>query len=70
MWDEHHVEVRRAMFKRIEHPLAGPVELVCEVLHISDTDQRLEVYTAEPGSRTEAAFGELAGLDHAAARGT
>lgn len=70
MWDEHHVEVRRGMFKRIDHPLAGPVELVCEVLHISDTDQRLVVYTAEPGSRTEAAFGELAGLDHAPTRGT
>ena len=46
MWAEHDVEVRRAVAKRIDHPLLGPVEVDCQVLHIPDTDQRLVIYTA------------------------
>ena len=51
--------MRRAITKRMVHPQAGPVEFECEVLHVPDTDQRLIVYCAQPGSPTEAAFHRL-----------
>ena len=40
--------------------MAGPLEFECQVLYIPDTDQRLIIYCAEPGSPTEAAFRRLA----------
>jgi transcriptional regulator with XRE-family HTH domain len=60
MWAAQDVEVRRPLVKRVEHPLAGPLEFECQVLHVSDTDQRLVVYCAAPGSPTHAAFRRLA----------
>jgi transcriptional regulator with XRE-family HTH domain len=59
MWEARDVEVRRAIVKRVDHPLVGPIEFECQVLHIPDTDQRLIVYIAEPGSATEEAFRQL-----------
>lgn len=61
MWEQREVEVRRGMVKRINHRQAGPLEFECQVLDIPDTDQRLILYCAEPGSPTEAAFRRLAG---------
>jgi transcriptional regulator with XRE-family HTH domain len=60
MWAEQHVETRRRMVKRVDHPVAGPIEFECQVLHVADTDQRMIVYVAEPGSPTEAVFRRLA----------
>jgi transcriptional regulator with XRE-family HTH domain len=60
MWAAHEVKVRRNISKRVVHPLTGPLEFECQVLHISDTDQRLIVYCAEPGSATQQAFRRLA----------
>ena len=60
LWSGHEVEVRRGVRKRVEHPVAGPLEFECQVLHVSDSDQRVIVYCAEPGSPTEAAFRRLA----------
>lgn len=60
MWAEHDVEVRGPMLKHVSHPVVGPLEFECQVLHIADTGQRLIAYCAAPGSATEAAFGELA----------
>jgi hypothetical protein len=34
----------------IDHPAVGRLTLCCGMLHISDRDQRLILYTAEPGS--------------------
>ncbi len=65
MWDAHEVESRRPIIKRVDHPLAGPLEFECQVLHIPDTGQRLIVYCAAPGSPTEAAFRRLAHPDFA-----
>jgi hypothetical protein len=48
------------MVKRVDHPTAGPLEFECQVMHIQDTDQRLIVYVAAPGSPTRAAFRRLA----------
>ncbi|WP_239126394.1 MmyB family transcriptional regulator [Asanoa siamensis] len=36
------------------------MEFECQVLHISDSDQRMIVYCAEPGSPTADAFRRLA----------
>jgi transcriptional regulator with XRE-family HTH domain len=61
MWSEHEVESRRPLIKRFDHPMAGPVEFECQVLHVGETGQRLIVYCAAPGSPTQAAFRRLAG---------
>ena len=63
MWAEHEVESRHPIIKRVTHPLAGPLEFECRVLHIPDTGQRMIVYCAAPGSATQAAFRRLARLD-------
>ena len=59
MWAAHEVEVRRPIRKRVSHPAAGPLEFDCHVLHIPDSDQRLVIYSAEPGSPTAQAFRRL-----------
>jgi transcriptional regulator with XRE-family HTH domain len=60
MWAAHEVEVRGPMLKHVNHPLVGPLEFECQVLHVADTGQRVIAYCAAPGSATEAAFRELA----------
>jgi transcriptional regulator with XRE-family HTH domain len=60
MWAEHEVASRRPLVKRFVHPLAGPLEFECQVLHVGETGQRLIVYCAAPGSPTRDAFRLLA----------
>ena len=60
MWAEHEVAARHPMVKRVDHPLTGPIEFECQVMHIQDTDQRLIAYVAAPGSAARAAFRRLA----------
>lgn len=67
LWSECEVSERRPMYKRVDHPLAGPLEFTCQVLHVADTDQRMIAYVAEAGSTTEAAFRRLASFDDMAA---
>jgi transcriptional regulator with XRE-family HTH domain len=67
MWDERDVAVRRGMVKRVDHPLAGPLEFECQVLRVSDSDQTVIVYCAAPGSATEAAFRRMAAGVHTGA---
>lgn len=55
-WDEHPVAERRSMTKRIDHPLVGPIDLDCEVLLVAERDQRIILYTAEPGSSSHQAL--------------
>lgn len=56
IWAEHEVEVRRDSRKHFVHPEVGPLELLCQVLHIPDRDQRLVLYTAEPDSPAQEAL--------------
>jgi transcriptional regulator with XRE-family HTH domain len=63
MWAEHQVQVRRSLTKRVEHPQLGYLELECQILLLQDSDQRLVVYTAKPGSPTHAAFRRLRELE-------
>jgi transcriptional regulator with XRE-family HTH domain len=60
MWQEHDVATRKPIVKRVDHPLTGPLEFECRVLHIPESGQRLIVYCAAPGSPTQAAFRRLA----------
>lgn len=50
LWEERHVEVRRADRKTFRHPEVGLLTLDCDVLRLPDSDQRLIVYSAAPGS--------------------
>jgi transcriptional regulator with XRE-family HTH domain len=68
MWAEHEVESRRPLIKRVDHPLTGPLEFECQILHVPDTGQRMIVYCAAPGSPTQAAFRRLADLSAAVPR--
>jgi transcriptional regulator with XRE-family HTH domain len=60
MWADHEVEQRLRIVKRFKHPVAGPLEFDCQVLHVPDSDQRLIIYCAQPGSPTQEAFQRLA----------
>ncbi|RZU73687.1 helix-turn-helix protein [Micromonospora kangleipakensis] len=60
LWAEHEVGERRPTVKRIDHPVLGPLEFECRVLHVPETDQRLIVYVPGPGSATQAAFHRIA----------
>ena len=61
MWAEREVAAKHPMIKRVDHPIAGPLEFECQLMHIQDTDQRLIAYVAPPGSPTREAFRRLAG---------
>ena len=47
--------------RRLQHPAVGHLELSYEVMQLAaDTELRLAVFTAEPGSRSEEALNLLA----------
>jgi transcriptional regulator with XRE-family HTH domain len=59
LWESHDVSDASTLCKTFQHPLVGPITVNCDVLDIADRDQRLIVYTAVPGSPSEAALGLL-----------
>lgn len=56
LWAAHGVRAELTLRKIINHPMAGPITLNCDVLDIPDRDQRVVIYTAEPGSPAEEAL--------------
>ncbi|MFG1913922.1 helix-turn-helix transcriptional regulator [Micromonospora sp. NPDC048898] len=60
LWAEHDVAERRPVVKRVPHPDLGQLEFECRVLLVPETDQRMIVYVAEPGSPTHAVFRRIA----------
>ncbi|HZC61675.1 MAG TPA: helix-turn-helix transcriptional regulator [Streptosporangiaceae bacterium] len=56
LWASHDVSAERAQRKTFQHPLVGPVTVNCDVLDITDRDQRVVIYTATPGSPSEEAL--------------
>ncbi|KAA0080543.1 XRE family transcriptional regulator [Mycolicibacterium sp. P9-64] len=56
LWDAHDVGARPTLCKTFTHPAVGPVSVNCDALDIADRDQRMVIYTAEPGSRSEEAL--------------
>jgi hypothetical protein len=50
-WAAHNVKLACTFVKTLHHPVVGDVTLAWESLHLAnDPDQRILVYTAEPGS--------------------
>ncbi|MFJ2771013.1 helix-turn-helix transcriptional regulator [Streptomyces sp. NPDC087300] len=56
LWDAHDVTDRPTLCKTFAHPLVGDVTVRCDVLDITDQDQRVVIYTAVPGSPSEEAL--------------
>ncbi|AXB47924.1 helix-turn-helix transcriptional regulator [Amycolatopsis albispora] len=56
LWDSRDVCAGPSLCKTFHHPVVGPVSVICDVLDITDRDQRVVIYTAEPGSRSEEAL--------------
>jgi transcriptional regulator with XRE-family HTH domain len=72
LWEEVRVAERRSSRKTIRHPELGLVALDCDTLHVPDTDQRLIVYSAAPGTREAEALAllRLVGLQDLAPSGS
>ncbi|MCP2263221.1 helix-turn-helix transcriptional regulator [Promicromonospora thailandica] len=60
LWAAADVDVARTLRKTFRHPLVGPVTVNCDALDITDQDQQVVVYTADPGSPSEEALRLLA----------
>ncbi|MHB9863754.1 helix-turn-helix transcriptional regulator [Streptomyces sp. YIM S03343] len=56
LWADHDVRSEHTLRKTVNHPLIGPITVNCDVLDITDRDQRVVIYTAEPGTRSEEAL--------------
>ncbi|WP_020126114.1 helix-turn-helix transcriptional regulator [Streptomyces sp. 303MFCol5.2] len=56
LWAAHEVTARPTLCKTFDHPLVGLVTVNCDVLDITDRDQRVVIYTAAPGSPSEEAL--------------
>ncbi|MEW2392915.1 helix-turn-helix transcriptional regulator [Streptomyces venezuelae] len=50
LWATHEVATRPTLCKTFQHPTVGFVAVHCDVLDITDRDQRVFIYTAAPGS--------------------
>jgi hypothetical protein len=62
VWSRHDVLPQSITHKTFDHPVVGPVTVHCDSLEIADRDQRVVIYTAEPGSSAEQALRRLAVL--------
>ncbi|MEU6732386.1 helix-turn-helix transcriptional regulator [Streptomyces physcomitrii] len=56
LWDEKEVSAEPTLRKTFQHPQVGPVTVNCDALDITDHDQQLVIYTADPGSPSEEAL--------------
>lgn len=56
LWDAHDVCARPTLCKTFTHPTVGPISVNCDSLDVADRDQRVVIYTAEPGSPSEEAM--------------
>ncbi|WP_283134287.1 helix-turn-helix transcriptional regulator [Rhizohabitans arisaemae] len=59
LWAAYDVVVERDRHKLVYHPLTGAIRVICQMLLIPDTDQRLVTYVAEPGSASHKALRTL-----------
>lgn len=59
LWETGHVEMRRSSTKTFDHPAVGRLTLDCDLALLPDSDQRLIVYSAEPGSSAAEALALL-----------
>lgn len=68
LWAEREVEVQRTLTKRTVHPVAGALELDCEILAVPGHEHRLLVYTAAPGTSSAEGLRRLASLSEGASK--
>jgi transcriptional regulator with XRE-family HTH domain len=62
LWERHEVARRTSADKRFVHPLVGEMTLDCQNLTAENESERLVVFSAEPGSVSEARLRMLAEL--------
>jgi transcriptional regulator with XRE-family HTH domain len=51
LWERHDVRAPTMLTKTFRHPSVGPVTVDCDTMTLTDRDQHLVLYTAQPGSR-------------------
>lgn len=51
LWDSGDVARHRTVRKIVNHPLAGPITVDCDVLTAPDSELYVVMFTAEPGSQ-------------------
>jgi MmyB-like transcription regulator ligand binding domain len=56
IWSFHDVSRQQSMCQTIYHPYVGRIDVICEVLVVPEHDQRVVLYTTEPGSSSEQAM--------------
>ncbi|MFA1544389.1 helix-turn-helix transcriptional regulator [Actinomadura monticuli] len=56
LWDEGEVGIRRGGRKLMTHPVAGALEMHCDVLYVPERDQRVVLYTTAPGTPSHEAM--------------
>ncbi|MDJ0362524.1 helix-turn-helix transcriptional regulator [Rhodococcus sp. H29-C3] len=56
LWESHDVTAVPTLCRTFEHPLMGPIAVNCDILDITDRDQRVIIYTATPGTPAEEAM--------------
>ncbi|WP_285775896.1 hypothetical protein [Microtetraspora sp. NBRC 13810] len=65
-WDDHAVRDYASVAKRVQHPASGPMSFDIEIVRAPhEPEQRLVVYTTEPGSPTARVLPILAGWNAA-----
>ncbi|MDP9615018.1 MULTISPECIES: helix-turn-helix transcriptional regulator [Streptomyces] len=61
IWEERPVHAPGHRTKTVEHPVAGPLRLNCDVLLVPEDDQEVVLITADPGSPSARTLRGLAG---------
>ncbi|WP_329474486.1 helix-turn-helix transcriptional regulator [Kribbella sp. NBC_01484] len=56
IWARHEVGRQQTLCQTILHPEVGRIDVICEVLVIPERDQRVVLYTADPGSPSDQAL--------------
>lgn len=56
LWATHEVSAEPMLLKTFHHRLIGPITVNCDILDLSDQDQHVVIYTAEPGTPAEEAL--------------
>jgi transcriptional regulator with XRE-family HTH domain len=59
LWADYNVQTRMVVNKNFHHPIVGDCTITCQALSLPASDQLLFIFTAEPGSPSEAALKSL-----------
>lgn len=62
LWDRHDVQAAPTLTKTFRHPVVGEITVDCDSLALTERDQHLVLYSAQPGSRDAEALAFLSVL--------